>query len=53
MSDDLASVEEEVGMTMGKAKGGWKSQSLVIHKDGKWHFKSLVEAGWGEPPAVK
>jgi hypothetical protein len=53
LSDDLAVVIEETSMTMGKMKGSWKGFSVLTLKDGKWKFKQMAEAGWGDmkPPA--
>ena len=54
LSDDLAVSIEETDMTMGKIKGKWKSMSVLTLKDGKWKFKEMAEAGWGDmkvPPA--
>ena len=41
-------------MSMGKVKGKWKSMSVLTLKDGKWKFKEMSEAGWGDmkPPAA-
>jgi uncharacterized protein (TIGR02246 family) len=52
LSDDLAVAIEETTMT-GKMKGSWKGMSVLTLKDGKWKFKELAEAGWGDmkPPA--
>jgi hypothetical protein len=52
LSDDLAAVIEEHSMS-GKMKGSWKAFSVVTLRDGKWKFKQMAEAGWGDmkPPA--
>jgi hypothetical protein len=52
LSDDLAVVVEEHSMS-GKMKGSWKAFSVVTLRDGKWKFKEMAEAGWGDmkPPA--
>lgn len=54
LSDSLAVVVEETSMSMGKMKGSWKGFSVVTLKDGKWKFKEMSEAGWGDmkPPAA-
>jgi uncharacterized protein (TIGR02246 family) len=54
LSDTLAMVDEDTSMTMGKTKGAWKSESMLVMKDGKWKVKAMVEAGWGDmkPPAA-
>ena len=53
LSDDLAVVIEETSMTMGKMKGSWKGMSVITLKDGKWKYKEMAEAGWGDmkPPS--
>jgi hypothetical protein len=48
LSDTLAAVDEDQTMSMGKMKGAWKSESLVVLKDGKWKMKMMAEAGWGD-----
>jgi hypothetical protein len=48
LSDDLAVSIEETEMSMGKMKGKWKGMSVLTLKDGKWKFKELSEAGWGD-----
>jgi hypothetical protein len=56
LSDDLVVVIDETKMTMGKVKGSWKGLSVLTLKDGKWKFKEMAEAGWGDmkpPPAAK
>jgi len=52
LSDDLAVAIEEHSMT-GKMKGSWKAMSVLTLRDGKWKFKQMAEAGWGDlkPPA--
>jgi ketosteroid isomerase-like protein len=52
LSDTLAVSIEDNGMSMGKVKGKWKSLSMLTLKDGKWKFKEMSEAGWGDmaPP---
>jgi hypothetical protein len=48
LSDDLAVAVEENSGTMGKEKGKWKAMSVLTLKDGKWKFKEMAEAGWGD-----
>jgi uncharacterized protein (TIGR02246 family) len=50
LSDTLAVAIEDNGLTMGKTKGKWKSMSVLTQKDGKWKFKEMAEAGWGDMP---
>jgi ketosteroid isomerase-like protein len=50
LSDTLAVAISDEGMQMGKVKGKWKSLSVLTQKDGKWKFKQMAEAGWGDIP---
>ena len=50
LSDTLAVAVEDNGMTMGKTRGKWKSLSVLTLRDGKWKFKEMAEAGWGDMP---
>jgi hypothetical protein len=55
LSDTLAVSIESNGMAMGKVKGKWNAMSVLTLVDGKWKFKQMAEAGWGDmpqPPAV-
>jgi hypothetical protein len=54
LSDTLAVSIESNGMTMGKVKGKWNAMSVLTLVDGKWKFKQMAEAGWGDmpPPAA-
>jgi hypothetical protein len=54
LSDDLAVAIEENSATMGKEKGKWKGMAVLTLKDGKWKFKEMAEAGWGDmkPPTT-
>jgi len=51
LSDDLAVVIEEASVARGKMKGKWKSLAVLTLKDGKWKFKEMAEAGWGDTKA--
>jgi hypothetical protein len=51
LSDTLAVAIEENGISTGATKGKWKSMSVLTLKDGKWKFKEMAEAGWGDMPA--
>jgi hypothetical protein len=51
LSDTLAVSIETNGMTMGKTKGKWNAMAVVTQVDGKWKFKQMAEAGWGDMPA--
>jgi hypothetical protein len=54
LSDTLAVSIEDISMTAGKTKGKWKAMSVLTLKDGKWKFKQMAEAGWGDmkPPTT-
>jgi Domain of unknown function (DUF4440) len=51
LSDTLAVAIEDNSLS-GKMKGKWKGMSVLTLKDGKWKFKEMAEAGWGDvkPP---
>jgi hypothetical protein len=51
LSDTLAVSVETTTMTMGKVKGKWSSMSVLTVVDGKWKFKEMSEAGWGDMPS--
>lgn len=51
MSDDLASCEGTVKMTVGKTKGTMNNHMIMTRVDGKWKAKSMMEAGWGDMSA--
>jgi hypothetical protein len=52
LSDTLAVSIEQNGMTMGKMKGKYNAMAVLTLVDGKWKFKQMAEAGWGDmtPP---
>jgi ketosteroid isomerase-like protein len=50
LSDTLAVSVESNGMAMGKTKGKWNAMSVLTLVDGKWKFKEMAEAGWGDMP---
>jgi len=56
LSDSLAVAPGNFNMTMGKVKGSWHGFDVLTLKDGKWKFKQIAEAGWGDmvggPPAM-
>jgi ketosteroid isomerase-like protein len=51
LSDTLAVSIEQNGMSGGKVKGKWAAMAVVTLVDGKWKFKEMAEAGWGDMPA--
>jgi ketosteroid isomerase-like protein len=52
LSDTLAVSIESNGMSMGKIKGKWSAMSVLTLVDGKWKFKEMAEAGWGDMPGT-
>jgi hypothetical protein len=54
LSDTLAVSIEQNSMSMGKVKGKWAAMSALTLVDGKWKFKQMAEAGWGDmgPPSM-
>ena len=48
ISDSLVVAIGNFNMTMGKVKGSWHGFDVLTLKDGKWKFKQLCEAGWGD-----
>lgn len=53
MSDDLASCEGALSMTIGKEKAKFNNHVILTRVDGKWKGKTMMEAGWGDMPAPK
>jgi len=51
LSDTLAVSVEQNSMSAGKMKGKWAGMSVVTLVDGKWKFKEMAEAGWGDMAA--
>ena len=51
LSDTLAVAIEQNSMSMGKMKGKWNGMAVLTQVDGKWKFKQMAEAGWGDMPA--
>src|SRR5450432_2513226 len=52
LSDTLAVSVESSSMSMGKIKGKWSGMAVVTLVDGKWKFKEMAEAGWGDMPGT-
>jgi hypothetical protein len=54
LSDTLAISVDETSMQMGKTKGKWKGFAVLTNVAGKWKFKQMSEAGWGDtkPPGA-
>jgi hypothetical protein len=53
LSDTLAVSLEQNSMSVGKVKGKWNAMAVVALVDGKWKFKQMAEAGWGDMPAAQ
>jgi hypothetical protein len=51
LSDTLAVSIEQTSMAGGKMKGKWAAASFLTSIDGKWKFKEMAEAGWGDMAA--
>jgi hypothetical protein len=51
LSDTLAVAIEQNSMTAGKMKGKWNGMAVLTQVDGKWKFKQMAEAGWGDMPS--
>lgn len=51
LSDTLAVSIEQNSMSAGKMKGKYNAMAVVTLVDGKWKFKQMAEAGWGDMPA--
>ncbi|MBI5544671.1 MAG: hypothetical protein HY901_12335 [Deltaproteobacteria bacterium] len=47
LSDALVEVTDDSTTTVGKQKTSGKSVSILVKREGKWMWKSMVEAGWG------
>jgi ketosteroid isomerase-like protein len=48
ISDSLVVAIGNMTMTMGKVKGSWHGFDVLTLKDGKWKFRQICEAGWGD-----
>jgi|GEM_PF-1769438 len=48
LSDSLVVAIGNMTMTMGKVKGSWHGFDVLTLKDGKWKFRQIAEAGWGD-----
>lgn len=48
ISDSLVVSVNNDSMSMGKIKGSWHSFDVLTLKDGKWKFRQICEAGWGD-----
>lgn len=56
LTDSLANVVTDVTVLQGNKKTAYKSNALLIKKEGKWFYKMMAEGGWGErvtAPATK
>jgi hypothetical protein len=53
LTDTMALVTDDVSSTVAKTTQSWKSASLVVKKDGKWLWKSMMMGGWGDSPMMK
>ncbi|MFN0062110.1 MAG: hypothetical protein ACKVPX_06315 [Myxococcaceae bacterium] len=53
LTNTMALVNDDISTMMGKKKMSWRSANIVIHKDGKWMLKGMLEGGWGDAPGMK
>jgi hypothetical protein len=51
LSDSLASVTDDFTMTMNKQNLSGKSHAIMVKRDGRWLWKTMAEAGWGDMAA--
>lgn len=47
LSDSLVNVVDDFTTTTGKQKVSGRNAGLLVKRDGKWLWKSMIEAGWG------
>jgi hypothetical protein len=52
LSDSLVNLVDDFSMTMGGQKMSGRNAGLLVKRDGKWMWKSMVEAGWGDMPTT-
>jgi hypothetical protein len=54
LSDSLASIYDEFTMTTGQSqqKMMGRSSALLVKKDGRWMWKTMIEPGWGDMSAT-
>jgi hypothetical protein len=50
LSDSLVNVTDDFTMSHGKDKMSGRSLNVLVKKDGKWKWKVMGEAGWGDMP---
>jgi hypothetical protein len=51
LSDSLVNVTDDFTMTMGKQKMSGRNMGVLVKRDGKWRWKMMGEAGWGDMPS--
>jgi hypothetical protein len=51
LSDSLVNVTDDFTITQGKNKMSGRSMSVLVKRDGKWMWKVMGEAGWGDMPS--
>ena len=51
LSDSLANVTDDFTITQGKNKMSGRSLGVLVKKNGKWMWKVMGEAGWGDMPS--
>ncbi len=51
LSDSIANVTDDFTITQGKNKMTGRGMVVLVKRDGKWMFKVMGEAGWGDMPS--
>ena len=51
LSDSLVNVTDDFTITQGKNKMTGRNMGVLVKKDGKWMWKMMGEAGWGDMPS--
>jgi hypothetical protein len=52
LSDSIVNVTDDFTMSAGKNKMSGRNLSVLVKRDGKWKWKVLGEAGWGDMPTT-
>jgi hypothetical protein len=48
LSDSLVTVTDDFRMQMGGKNLSGRNQAFLVKRDGKWMWKQMAEAGWGD-----
>ncbi len=52
LSDSLATINDDFTMTANQKTYSGRSHGLLVKRDGRWKWKTMVEAGWGDMSAA-